>query len=107
MRRIDLEVDRLSVDALVAPRDARSLCFNLPFDLGEIKPSPAGNVVKFRPFLLAGDAGWCVRHVYFIGGGFVVPFAGNVNELQNQRPSRNYAASPGQEVSADNVFEYG
>jgi hypothetical protein len=83
MWRVYLEVDWLSVDALVAPCYARSLCFNLPLDLGEIVPPPAWDVVKLCPFLLTGDAGWSVGHVYFVVAGFVVPFAGDVDELQN------------------------
>jgi hypothetical protein len=107
MRRIYLEVDRLPVDALVAPCYARSFGFDFPFDLGEVIPSSSWNMVKLCPFLLTGNAGWSVRHVYFVGGGFVVPFAGDVDELQNQWPPCDYATPPGEEVSADDVLEYG
>jgi hypothetical protein len=81
MRRVYLEVDRLSVDALVASCDTRSLCFNLPLHLCEVIPTPSWHMVKLCPFLLARDAGWRVRHMDFVGGRFVVSFAGNVDEL--------------------------
>lgn len=103
---VNLEVDGLSVDALVVSRYPCRLVLNLAPDLGEVVVSPPWDVQKFSPFLLSGDTCWCVGHVYFIVIVGVVAFAGKVDELEDERPPGNNAAASGEEVSADNVLEY-
>lgn len=92
MRRVYLEIDWLPVDAFIASCYTRSLGFNLPLHLGEVIPFATVYMMELSPFLLTGDAGRGVRHVYFIVGGLVVPFARYVDELKNQGSSCNYAA---------------
>jgi len=107
MGRVNFEIDWLSVDALVATCDPGSLCFNLPLDLGEIVPSPAGYMMKFGPLLLSCDTGRGVRDVYFVVRRFVLPFARHIDELENQRSPCDDTASSRQEISADDVLKDG
>lgn len=106
MRGVDLEVDGLAVDALVVPGDARRLGLDLALDLGEVVEPATRDVQKLAPFLLPGDAGWRVRHVHLVVLVGVVPLAGQVDELQNERAAGDDAAASGQEVSADDVLQH-
>ena len=52
MRRVDLQMDWLSIDAFVVASDARGLILNLSLHVCKVLKSPAGNVVEFGPFIL-------------------------------------------------------
>jgi hypothetical protein len=82
MRRIDLQVDGLSVDALVASRYSRCFCLDLVSDLAEVIPSPARNMMELGPLLLSCYTGGSVWDVYLIVARFVT-VAWQVDELQN------------------------
>lgn len=101
--RVNLQVDGLPVDALIASGNPRRLVLNLPLDLAEVVEPAAGNVSKLGPFILTGYTRWRVWHVYL---GLVVSAARDVDELQNQRSPCDNAASTRQKVSPDNVLEY-
>jgi hypothetical protein len=106
VRRVDLEVDGLAVDALVVSCYPGRLVLNLAPDLGEVVVPPAWDVEKLAPFLLASNACWGVGHMDLVVVVCILALAGEVDELQNQGPSGHDAAASGQEVSADNVLEH-
>lgn len=101
---IDFEIDGLPVDALVAARYPGGFCLNFAFNLSEVVEPPSRLVEKFSPFLLSCDARRGMRHVYFIVCGPVLTVARKVDELQDQWPPRDNAASTRQKVPADNVL---
>lgn len=105
MRRVDLKVDRLSVDALVRASDSVGLVLNLPLDFLEVVEAAAWNVVELSPFFLASNRFGSVRDVDGVIFGFVVACGGDVDELQYERSTCYDAAATGEEVLADNVFE--
>lgn len=49
MRRVDLEVDRLSVDALVCACHSRRLVLDFSLDIGEVCEASVGDVVELSP----------------------------------------------------------
>ena len=106
MGRVDLQVDWLSVDALVVASNSRCFGLNLAFDLGEVVEPPPGNVQELSPLLLAGYAGWGVRNVDFVVFVGVIALARDVDELENERSSSNDTAAAGEKVSANDVLDY-
>jgi hypothetical protein len=106
VRRVDLEVDGLPVDALVVSCDPGRLVLDLAPDLGEVVVSPPGDVQELAPFLLPGDARGGVGDVDLVVLVSVFALAGQVDELEDERASGHDAAASGQKVSADNVFEH-
>jgi hypothetical protein len=106
MRRIDLEVNGLSVDALVVSCYPGGLVLDLAPDLGEVVVSPPWDVEKLSPFLLSCNTCWSVGNVHFVFVVGIFAFAGKVDELKDERPPSNNATTSGEEVSADNVLEY-
>lgn len=105
MRRVDLQVDRLPVDALVVSCYPRGFVLDLALDVGEVVEPLAGNVEKLSPFLLASYACWCVGYMNFIVVVFVA-FAREVDELEDERPACDDTAATRKEVLADDVLEY-
>jgi hypothetical protein len=105
VRRVDLEVDRLPVDALVRASDSVGLVLNLPLDFLEVVEAAAWNVVELSPFFLASNRFGSVRDVDGVIFGFVVACGGDVDELQYERSTCYDAAATREEVLADNVFE--
>lgn len=104
MWRVNLEVNGLSVDALVISSYPRCLVLNLPLDLAKILEPPAGQVVELRPFVLCSNACrrvWCVDLIVI---WLVSALAGDVDELQNQRSSSDNAASSREKVLSNDVF---
>jgi hypothetical protein len=106
VRRVDLEVNGLPVDALVVACYPGRLVLNLAPDLGEVIVPPTWDVEELSPFLLASNACWGVGHMHFVVVVCILALAGEVDELQNQGSSGHDAAASGQEVSADNVLEH-
>jgi hypothetical protein len=107
VRGVDLEVDGLSVDALVRACDPVGLILNLPLDFLEIVESAARDVVELSPLVLTGDGLGGVRDVDCIVFGFVGARGGNVDELQDERSPCYDAATARKEVTANNVLEDG
>jgi hypothetical protein len=105
--RVDLEVDGLSIDALVASCYPRRLVLNLTLDLREVVELPSWDVMEFRPFALALDAGGGMWDMYLVAFWLVFPLAGDINELEDERSSSDDAAASGEKVSAYDVLEDG
>ena len=103
MRRVDLQVYWLPVDAFIAPCYSGGLVLYFSFDLPEVAELSAGHVVEFGPFSLPRHAGSRMRDVDLISLRLIVSFAGNIDELQNQRSPRHDAASARQEVALSMV----
>ena len=101
---INFEIDGLPVDALVAARYPGRFCLNFAFDLGEVVEPPSRLVEKFSPFLLSCNARRGMRNMYFIVYRPVLTVAWKADELQDEWPARDNAASTRQKVPADNVL---
>jgi hypothetical protein len=104
--RVDLEVDRLAVYALVVSSNPRRLGFDLAFNLGEVIKPPPGDVQELSPLLLACYTGRGVRNMNFVVFVSVVAFARDVDELEDKRSSSNDAAASREKVPANNVLDY-
>lgn len=105
MWRVDLEVDRLPVDAFVVSCYPRGFVLDFAFNLGEVVEPPPGNVQKLSPFLLASYARGGMWNVNLIVIVFIA-LAGKVDELKDKRPTCYDAAASGEKVSADNILEH-
>ena len=106
VRRVDLEINGLSVDSLVVSCYPRGLVLDLASDLGEVVVSPPRDVQELSPLLLPSNTRWGMRDVNFIVLVGIVAFAGEVDELEDERSSSDDAATSGQEVSTDDVLEH-
>lgn len=104
MRREDLQIDRLSVDALVASRDPCRLRFYLLLHLRKVIEFTPWEVVKLGPFVLTGNTSGSVWDVDLVRVRLVVPFTWYVDKLQDQRTSRNNSTSSWKEVSSDYIL---
>jgi hypothetical protein len=104
MGRVDLQVDWLSVDPFIVSCYSCSLRFDFTLDLGEVIESAPGDMMELAPFLLPRYARWCVGDVNFVAIWLVVAVAGQVDELQDERPASDDAAPSGEEVSTDDVL---
>lgn len=103
VRRVDLEIDGLAVDALVASGDAGSLVLDFALDIAKVREAATGNMVKLCPLIRTsrgcvaiGSVGVLYRLVRL-----------DIDELQDQRPSCDNTASTWQEIATDNVLEDG
>jgi hypothetical protein len=106
VRRVDFKVDGLPVDALVVSRYPRRLVLNFAPDVAKVVEAPTGRVQKLAPFLLLRRyAGRSVGGVRFVVLVYAFPLAGEVDELEDERPPCHDAAASGEKVSADNVLE--
>ena len=90
MRGINLEVDGLSVDALVNTSDSSRLVLDLSLDVGKVVELAARDMVKFCPLGSPRSSGRSIGIAQRIGSLLIF---GNVDELENQGPSSNDAAS--------------
>ena len=106
VRRVDLEVDGLSVDAFVVASNSRRLILDLALHLLEVVESSTGYVIELAPFVLSGYRCGSMRHVDFIVARFVFAVGGYVDELQDERSSSDNAGASREEVAADDVFEH-
>jgi len=94
MRRVDLKVDRLPVDALVVPSYSRRLIFNLSLDVLEVCEPPAHQVVELCPFLLSCYTRRRVWYMYFITFWSILALTWHIDELKNEgSPCYNAASS--------------
>ena len=81
MRRVDLEVDRLSVDALIVPCYAGCFVLDLVFDVFEVLKCSSWQMVEFCPFAMSSYTCcgmWNVEIPIFL---FVIILAGYIDEL--------------------------
>jgi hypothetical protein len=100
MWRVDFEVYRLPVDALVIARYPRRLVLDFPLDILEFRESSIGYVVKLGPFWLCSYRGRCVSL-----WGIVIGW--DIDELENEWSSSNDATATREKVTTNDVFEYG
>lgn len=107
MRRVDFQVDGLSVDALVRARNARRLGLDLASDFLEVVEAATGHVVELSPLVLSGHCCRSVWHVDFMIAGFVGTFGGQVDELEDERTAGDDAAATREEISADDILKDG
>ena len=61
MRRIDLEVDGLSVNTLVVTGNSGCLILNLALNVAKVVESPVGDMVKLCPLGTASSARGSIR----------------------------------------------
>lgn len=104
MRREDLQVDWLSIDALVASRDPCCLRFNLCLHLRKVFKLAPRLVVKLSPFVLAGNTRGRMGDVDLIRCGLIIAFTWDIDQLKNEWSSGDNAASSGQEIPSNYVF---
>jgi hypothetical protein len=100
VRRVNFEIYWLPVDALVIPRYSCGLVLNFPLNILKFCESSIRYVVELGPFWLC-----CYRCpcVWFR----TIVVSGDVDELEDERPSSNDTTAPGQEISANYVLEDG
>lgn len=91
MRRKDLEVDGLAVDALVRSRNPCRLVLDLALDITEIVESPVRDVVKLGPLVRGGLVGIPVARLRVI----LALFTRNVDQLEDERSPSDDAAATG------------
>ena len=77
---VDLQVNGLSIDALVAARHSCRFVFDLALDIGEVAEPSVGHMVELGPFRAPGDARGPVRVGIGIGYGLI---SGDVDELED------------------------
>lgn len=94
MWRVNLQVDGLSVDTLVVPGNPRRLILNLAFHILEVGELASWNMMEFSPFALCLDAGGCMGYMHFASFRCVI-VAWDINKLQDEGSSSNYAAASG------------
>lgn len=107
MRRVHLQVDWLPVNALVVSCYPGGLGFDFAPDFCKIIKPLSRNVQELSPLLLPCYAGWCVRYVNLIVFVGILALAGEIDQLENERPPCYDAAASGEEVPADDVLEDG
>jgi hypothetical protein len=98
MWRIDFEIYRLPIDALIIACYSGRLVFNFPLDVLEFRKPSIRYVMELGPFWLCSYRGRCVSFWGIIVGG-------DVDELENERSSSNDATATRQKVSTNDVFE--
>jgi hypothetical protein len=103
---VDFQVYWLSVDALVVSSYARSLVLDFAFDLGKVKEPASRYMVEFCPLLLARNTRWSMWYVDFMIVWLVVALAGDVDELKDEWPPGDDAASTRQKISTNDIFEH-
>lgn len=102
MRRVNLEIDGLPVDTLVAASDSSRFILNFSLDIGKVSEATVWNMVVLGPFGSTSSSGGPVG---IKGGIGCLVIVGDVDELKNQGPTGDDAASSGKEVSAHYVFQ--
>ena len=98
MRRVDLEVYRLSVDTLIIPRYPSRFILNLALNILEFCEPSIRDMMELCPLWLYCDARCGIRFRAIVIGW-------DIDELQNQRSSSNNTASTREEISPNDVFE--
>ena len=104
MRGIYLEVDGLPVDAFIHAGDPGRFVLDLALDIRKVREAPFRNVVELCPLALPCSAR--VKRMVRIRRWRVILVYGHVDELENQRTTRDDARAARKEISADDVFKY-
>lgn len=91
MRGVDLEVDRLTIDALVVTSDPGRLILDFTLDIGKVCESPARYVYELSPLRSASSCGRFVGITLGVGRILVL---GHVDQLQDQRSTGADATAP-------------
>ena len=81
MGREDLEIDRLSIDTLIASCDPCRLRFDLLLHLSKVVKLASGEVVEFSPFVLTGNTSSRVWDMDLIIFRLIITFTGHVDKL--------------------------
>jgi len=103
MRRKDLEVDGLAIDALVVSCDSRRLVLNLSLDIAKIIESPVRDVMEFSPLVPSGLGRVPVTNIAV----FFPIIAGHIDELQDEGSPSNDAAATGKKISTNDILKNG
>lgn len=102
MRRVDLEVNGLSVNALVGSCDPSRLILDFSLDIREVIEATVRDVMKFGPFRAAGSCRGGVGIADRVGSIFIIM---DVDELEDEGATSYDATSSRKKVSANNIFE--
>ena len=76
MRRVDFQVDRLSIDALIVASYSRRLVLDFPLDIREVRKSSIRDMMELGPFSLCSNGSRCM-------GSRSVIFGGDIDELED------------------------
>jgi hypothetical protein len=107
MGRVDLEIDRLAIDALVVSCYPRGLVLDLLLYLLEIVEFASGLMMKLSPFILASNTRWSMRNMDLVVSRTVLAITGDVDELEDQGAASDDAAATREKVPTDDVLENG
>lgn len=91
MRRENLQVDRLAVDALVVAGNSRGLVLDLTLHVAKINELPVGNMVELGPLVPKSLVRVLVADMHGILGLLL----GDVDQLQDKWSSRHNATTAG------------
>jgi hypothetical protein len=91
MRRVDLQVYGLSVDALIAAGDPGSLALDLALDVAKVIEFAVRDVVKLSPLGAPSLIGVSVGDM----DGIFRLLIRNIDKLKDQGPSRDDATTAG------------
>ena len=101
MRRVNLKIDRLTIDAFVAASYPRGLVLDFSLDIGKIREPSARDMMELSPLRASSGSRRSVRIVERVRRFFILL---NVDKLQDQRSPGADAASSGQKITADDIF---
>ena len=97
MRRVNLEVYGLPVNAFVISSDPRRLILNLSLHILKLCKSTVGDMMELGPFWLCCNAGWCMCF-----WGIIISW--DVDELEDEWSSSDYATTTRKKVSANDIL---
>lgn len=100
VRRVDLEIDRLSIDAFVVARYPGGFILNFAFDIGEVAESAVWDMMELGPFRPSSLRGRSIR-IGRLWGRVVLR---HIDKLQDKRAPCNDATSAGQEVTTNDIL---
>jgi hypothetical protein len=103
VRRVDLEIDRLAVDALVASSYPRGFILDLSLNVAKIRESSAWDMMELGPLRASSGSR---RSIWIVEGIWRIFILLNVDELQDQRSTCANATSSREEISADDIFQH-
>jgi hypothetical protein len=102
IRRVDLEVDGLPVDALVASCYSGCFILDLALDVAEIGEAAVRDVVELGPFRSTSLGR---RSVWVSRLGSALIFIRDVDKLEDKRSPCDDAAASRKEVASDDILE--
>lgn len=102
MRRVNLEVDGLAVNSLVATSDSRGFRLNFALHVAEIGEATTLHMLELGPF----GATSLLRVAICSVDVRLVRVLLDIDQLQDQRPPGANATASGEEVTANDIFEH-